>query len=142
MTHKPNVTRQRYKKLAVFASCPLNCSAARYLKTPPKRKTMKPKTEIIERYKQLQLEEAEQPLKQFWCSMADPNLPKGSQFLGAVVVNARGAATATHELNLHGLNLGGEIMFFEIPDNKQIPDEWMYRVMNKQEAQDCPAITR
>lgn len=27
MTHNPNVTRQRDKKVAVFASCPLNCYA-------------------------------------------------------------------------------------------------------------------
>lgn len=96
-------------------------------------------SKLAKHYAQLLIEESALPSKQIWCSMADPNLPKGSQFLGAVVVQAQGVAWATHELNSRGLNLGGEIMFVEIPDcGKRIPDEWMYRVMNKEEAENCP----
>ena len=93
---------------------------------------------VLLRYHELLSEESARPPRQVWCSMADPDLPKGSQFLGAVCVDAQGVASATHELNLRGLNLGGEIMFTEIPPHKRIPDEWMYRVMNKEEALSCP----
>lgn len=102
---------------------------------------MKPE-QIIEQYTILQAAEADQPMMQIWCSMADPDLPKGSQFLGAVVVEAQGPATATHELNMRGLNLGGEIAFVGIPDGQRVPEEWMYRVMNKEEAKYCPMITK
>lgn len=94
---------------------------------------------VLQRYRELLTEEADLPVKQIWCSMADPNLPEGTQFLGAVCVHAQGVASATRELNTHGLNLGGEIMFTEIPaGDKRIPTEWMYRVMNKEEALNCP----
>ena len=76
---------------------------------------------------------------QMWCSMADPFLPEGSQFLGAVVVNAEGPASAMLQLSLHGLNLGGEIMFVEIPKGKRVPEQWTYRIMNKEEALTCPS---
>lgn len=94
--------------------------------------------DVRARYQEMLKEEAELPVRQIWCSMADPRLPKGFQFLGAVVVNATGVATATRELNLRGLNLGGEILFIEIPSPKRIPEEWTYRVMNRQEATNCP----
>lgn len=97
---------------------------------------------IINRYIQLQIEESKEPQKQMWCSMADASQPKGSQFLGAVVVEARGVATATHELNQRRLNLGGEILFVEIPADRRIPDEWMYRVMDKQESLNCPVVQK
>jgi hypothetical protein len=97
--------------------------------------------EIVDTHRNMPTGEQSQPLRQIWCSMCDPQLPKGSQFLGAVAIEARGIASALHELNSRGLNLGGEIMFVEMSPDKRIPDEWMYRVMDKDEALNCPFET-
>jgi hypothetical protein len=96
------------------------------------------KQQIKERHAELLALEIDLPKKQIWCSMVDPDLPEGSRFLGVVVVEAQGVAWAMQELNAHKLNLGGEIMFCEIPKDVRIPTEWTYRVMNKQEAEICP----
>ena len=52
-------------------------------------------------------------LKQFWMSFCDPDLPNGTQFLGAIVtegIDIRDAIVRTHFLKI---NPGGEIQIHE-----------------------------
>lgn len=92
------------------------------------------------KYLSMLREESELPLEQWWLSFCDPNLPEGTQFLGAVCIDARGVADATHRVNMMGLNLGGEIMFVKIPDGKRVREDYCNRVLNKEEAYNAPAV--
>jgi hypothetical protein len=75
----------------------------------------------------------------WWLSFADPDREPGSEFLGVVIVEARGFALAvrrTHEL---GINPGGEVQFEELPDAPQ--GHWLPycdRLLAHEEAQAVP----
>ena len=95
-------------------------------------------SEIIQRYLQMQAEEAKNPLSQWWLSFCDPDLPEGSQFLGAVCIDAHGLADATHRVTVAGLNPGGEIMAVQIPEGRRVADSHCNRILDKQEALNAP----
>lgn len=85
---------------------------------------------------QLQQEEAQQPERWHWCSFADE-----SGNLGVAVVRARGPLDSITRCNTLKINPGGEVMFFELPLDKdtpqQIHDELIKkadRLLDKQEA--------
>lgn len=56
----------------------------------------------------------------FWMSFADPNAPKGSQFLGAVLLQATVGGDPISTSFFLGLNPGGEIMFGEVPHQEMV----------------------
>jgi len=69
----------------------------------------------------------------WWLSFADPDKPKGSQFLGVCVVRSDDmilAVQKTWELNI---NPGGEIHGVAIEDEKTIPIDCFNRLMQKTE---------
>jgi|HubBroStandDraft_4_1064222.scaffolds.fasta_scaffold116597_4 hypothetical protein len=53
--------------------------------------------------------------KFFWLSFCDPDKPKGSQFLGANIIEASDAIMAHFGSGIYGCNPGGEVKIIEIP---------------------------
>jgi hypothetical protein len=51
-----------------------------------------------------------------YMSFADPNKPEGTQFLGAAIVEADDLAEATKKTWRLGINPGGEVLSFEVPE--------------------------
>ena len=77
----------------------------------------------------------------FWLSFADPDKPKGEQYLGVVIVqgiNPRDAHMRSHEL---GLNPGGEMIAMRMDHE---PDEqYVNRILTEAEARELgDAVTR
>lgn len=91
---------------------------------------MKPGSKAwVERVHQLEQEEANEPLKWFYCSFATEH-----KFLGGVFVQAHGvldAATRTHWM---GINPGGEMAALEIPDVARLPKVKYRNVLLSKEA--------
>lgn len=79
----------------------------------------------------------------WWLSFADSNLPEGSQFLGACIVQGTepkgqpGIRDCISQSHLLGLNPGGEIKFVQIPDDRVVPEQWRERLLNREE---CAAL--
>ena len=75
----------------------------------------------------------------FWLSFADGSKPKGTQFLGACVVEAPSFADAIQVAWAHGCNPGGECLGREI-HSLLVPfvgPEWRDRVLTWK---DCEAL--
>jgi tRNA nucleotidyltransferase (CCA-adding enzyme) len=75
---------------------------------------------------------ADDPL--WYMSFADPERPRGTQFLGAIIVQAPtfpAAVTRSHKL---GINPGGAVMGGQVPPDLTIAPEWRDRLLNKEEA--------
>ena len=51
----------------------------------------------------------------FWLSFADPNKPRGTQFLGASIVLASGFLEAVQKAHALGINPVGEIRGYPMP---------------------------
>ena len=63
-------------------------------------------------------EEVDNPDVCLWMSFCDPDKPKGTQFLGVIVVMAKGPAHALVKTHALGINPGGEIMTYQTnPDD-------------------------
>src|SRR5882757_8448087 len=80
-------------------------------------------------------EEATEPVEWWWLSFADPELPEGSQFLGVVIIEARGMMGAVTLATMLGLNPGGEIQGVTLPDEVEVPADWTCRLLTKAEAE-------
>lgn len=72
-------------------------------------------------------------MAQHYLSFADPDLPEGTQFLGAAIVESDaalgfvGAVTVAHML---GINPGGEVMGIALPDD-WVPAKWTGRLLSR-----------
>jgi hypothetical protein len=78
----------------------------------------------------------------WWMSFCDPDRPEGDRFLGALIVRAN----SNHEMLSRswalGLNPGGEVAFFEIPEQyeERIPPDWIEtRLLTRDE---CEALEK
>lgn len=72
----------------------------------------------------------------FWLSFADPKKPKGSQFLGACILEVDSESSnplekAIHKAHELGINPGGEVLGFEI--GRKPHDSWMNVLLNREE---------
>jgi hypothetical protein len=78
----------------------------------------------------------EVPIEQlWWLSFVDNNLPKGTQFLGVVIVNAidfLGAVSKAHHLNI---NPGGEVVGVPIPMKMKIDKSYINCFLSRQECE-------
>lgn len=77
----------------------------------------------------------------WWLSFADATLPKGTQFLGACIVRARGMVSAVSRAHVLGINPGGEVVGYELPaaaDEIGIPDDYCNRLLTREEAERGP----
>jgi hypothetical protein len=68
-------------------------------------------------------------------SFADPNRPKGTQFLGFAYVRADSFGDAVQATWRLGINPGGEVMGWEFPDT--VPDRFRDRLLTRAEAEEC-----
>lgn len=71
----------------------------------------------------------------WYMSFTDPDLPKGTQFLGACYVDGPtlpAALTRSHDL---GINPGGEVAFVEVPSDVEIPENLRLRLLSREEAE-------
>lgn len=66
-----------------------------------------------------------------WVSFADPDLPTGTQFLGVVVTET----ARVPMLGLFGLNPGGQMVWYDIPDEHLPAPEWRNRLLTRAEAE-------
>lgn len=74
----------------------------------------------------------------YWLSFADPTLPKGSQFLGAVIVEATSLIAAVQEAHRRGINPGGEVAGHPILIEVQpkIGASWKGRLLTRDETRE------
>jgi hypothetical protein len=70
-----------------------------------------------------------------WMSFADPGRPVGQRFLGVIIIDAPGLATATTMTHTMGINPGGEIQSMEIPEDLEIKPFWKNRLLTKAECE-------
>lgn len=72
----------------------------------------------------------------FYLSFADPDLPKGSQFLGACYVEADSEVQAVRTAHARGCNPGGEVLIGEVPTvylEEHVLPEDRYRLLTRDE---------
>lgn len=72
----------------------------------------------------------------YWLSFADGDLPKGSQFLGACIVDSSEFIAAVVETHNLGLNPGGEVLGIPVPDAAVIVPEWRYRLLDRKQCEE------
>ncbi len=81
-------------------------------------------------------------MKLFWLSFADADLPRGSQFLGACIVEAGSFVEAITEAHRLGINPGGGVQAMELPTSAVVDPSWRGLLMDRAtiEAHDKPEI--
>lgn len=86
------------------------------------------------------MSETTEPLAWWWLSFADPDLPKGQQFLGACIVQGTepimGLPRRTDPVPQAwalGCNPGGEVQMHRIPEDRPPPEEWCNRLLDREE---------
>lgn len=73
-------------------------------------------------------------MTRFWLSFADSERPKGTQFLGVVIVDAGSFIEAVRLTHVLGLNPGGEVRGTELPDDAPpVAPRNMRRLLSREE---------
>ena len=74
----------------------------------------------------------------FYMSFCDPDKPKGSKFLGALVIQGSDFDQALKKSWRLDLNPGGEIMFFEVPKSfeHRVTPDLVNRLLTKEEVEE------
>lgn len=88
------------------------------------------------------LARTERPAKIWWLSFADEHKPRGSQFLGVVIIHANDFIEAITESHMLNINPGGQCqgMLIARPDAINLIDEgWKGRLLDKDE---CEALDK
>lgn len=67
-----------------------------------------------------------------WLSFCDDRLPKGSQFLGACIIEEANFQDAVKKAHALGINPGGEVMGVAF-DGIQVPPEYIEKLLDKQQ---------
>lgn len=75
----------------------------------------------------------------WWLSFCDGHLPKGSQFLGACIVEGDDVAEAAREAWARGCNPGGEVMGGPIDPRIEVPWKWTNRLLTRKECEQFDA---
>ena len=69
----------------------------------------------------------------YWLSFADSALPKGSQFLGAIIAPYGDFIAAVAWTHREKINPGGEVQGVEIPGHFVIPESFCGRLLSREE---------
>lgn len=75
-----------------------------------------------------------------WMSFADPDMPKGQQFLGVVVTKGTDFIEAHTRVSAAGLNPGGECQGAPLESVIEWPEEYLDRLLTALECQKLEAI--
>jgi hypothetical protein len=67
----------------------------------------------------------------YWLSFADARRPKGTQFLGALILPFDSFLVAVTESHRLGLNPGGEVVGAPIPSENIIHPSWFGVLLNR-----------
>ena len=73
-------------------------------------------------------------MNKWWLSFADPNLPKGTQFLGVVIIECIDIADGVAKAHSLGINPGGEVKGIEIPG--EVTSAYCNKLLSKKEMED------
>jgi hypothetical protein len=95
-----------------------------------------------QRARELVEAEADQPERWCWLSFCDPAKPRGSQFLGACLVRARGTATAVRRAWELKINPGGEVRVQIAPEHFVVHDGWADRLLTREQCAEFDRIHR
>lgn len=71
----------------------------------------------------------------YWLSFVDDERPKGSQFLGAAIVEAENSLDAVRVAHHLGCNPGGEVAIRKFPPGVEVRAEDIGRLMLRPEAE-------
>jgi hypothetical protein len=74
----------------------------------------------------------------WWLSFADPERPAGTQFLGALIVQAPALEAAITRSHVLGLNPGGQIAIAGPVPAAYITEKWRDRLLSREEAEAVP----
>ena len=77
-----------------------------------------------------ELSRTERPAKMWWLSFADD-----TGFKGAVIVHANDFVEALFQANLHQCNPHGECQGMPVPEGREIPEKWKYRILTRAECE-------
>jgi hypothetical protein len=75
----------------------------------------------------------------WWLSFADGSRPTGTQFLGAVIVEAPDLALAIGITHMLGINPGGEVMGAPLPGESAIHESWLDVLLSRAEIEAAEA---
>lgn len=76
----------------------------------------------------------------FYMSFCDPDRPEGTQFLGAIMTYAPDFMSAIMKTHALGINPGGEVAGCEVPDDLGVPEEFIDRLLSKDEVDRFDAV--
>lgn len=77
----------------------------------------------------------------YWIGFSDASRPRGSQALGAIVVQATSIEGAVWDINQAGLHPGGEAMGGEMPaDLGAPPQKYVMRLLDNAQAEELLAF--
>ncbi len=79
-------------------------------------------------------------MTQYWLSFADPDKPRGTQFLGVAIVEELDFIGAIKRAHALGCNPGGEVLGYTVPERIDVPEVWMDRLLTRAEAEQVEAI--
>jgi hypothetical protein len=91
---------------------------------------------MLDRYAEIRLEEAAQPLRWWWLSFVDTDAPadgRGDRWLGGCYVEARGVVSAAKRAWDLGINPGGEVAAIPVPEDRSPPVDQRNRLLRKDE---------
>lgn len=71
----------------------------------------------------------------WWLSFADPKKEPGSQFLGVIIIRARGMREAMSDCWDQGINPGGEVRGVDL-GNPNIHPKYLGRLLTKEQAEE------
>lgn len=80
----------------------------------------------------------------FWLSFADPYKSKGTQFLGALVIEGSSFMAAVKSSHVMGLNPGGEVqgLAFQMSDSqgRELIEKWKNKLLSKAECVELDSL--
>jgi hypothetical protein len=86
--------------------------------------------QVEERKAMLLAQEQDNPPVLWWMSFCDPTKPKGQQFLGVCIVEAKGFVHAHQKLWTLDINPGGEIQAMQVVG---VPTEYHNKLLSRAE---------
>lgn len=75
-----------------------------------------------------------------WLSFADPDKPKGTQFLGVAIVEGEDVVDGAAEAHRLGINPGGEVLGYPLPDGLVVHEDFRNRLLDSLEAKELAGV--